>query len=89
MSLDGFTHEYIIFWGSELDFWVKIMIFQFFGTLPGPLGGTPLPGLSEIGQKSRGSKFLIKTIDLVLFQLNLMIYKAFRAQTRAKKSMSL
>ena len=89
MSLDGFIHEYIIFWGSELDFWVKIMIFQFFGTLPGTLGGTPLPGLNEIGQKSRGSKFLIKIIDLVLFQLNLMICKVSRAQIREKKGLRL
>ena len=29
MSLSDFTHEYIIFWGSELDFWVKIVIFGY------------------------------------------------------------
>ena len=84
MSLDGFIQEYLIFWGFELDFWVKIVIFHFLESLLGPLAGTPLPGLSGKGQKSRMSKFLIKTIKLVINQHNLMIYRVLRAQNGSK-----
>ena len=68
-------------------FWVKIVIFHFlkiYNVPPEPLMGTPLPGLSGKGQKSRMSEFLIKTIKLVINQHNLMIYRVPRAQNGSK-----
>ena len=69
-SPDGFEQLYNIFGGSDIDFQVKIVIFDFWRPILDTLWTYPEPpfvGDPRNGQKWEGSKIFVKTSKYIIF----------------------